>query len=193
MARIALRPDFIEAWFNLGNTCKDSYQFEAGPAAYDRALEVQPDFFEAQSNRGFVSSRCIARWKRCKPMTAPWRWTTARPTCGSTAARPGATASLRRGQRVLSPRPRTQARRQLGRLERRPHAIAGRFPQGWPAYEARWETEQMRSQRRQFLQPLWLGESSLQGKTILLHAEQGFGDTLQFVRYCRWWRPWARA
>jgi hypothetical protein len=61
------------------------------------------------------------------------------------------------------------------------HAIAGR-PQGWPAFEAL-GTEQMRSQRRQFLQPLWLGDSSLQGKTILLHAEQGFGDTLQFVRY----------
>jgi hypothetical protein len=31
--------------------------------------------------------------------------------------------------------------------------------------------------------PLWLGDQSLDGKTILLHAEQGFGDTLQFVRY----------
>ena len=31
--------------------------------------------------------------------------------------------------------------------------------------------------------PLWIGEEPLQGKTILLHAEQGLGDTIQFVRY----------
>ena len=38
------------------------------------------------------------------------------------------------------------------------------------------------SQPASFAAPLWLGEKSLDGKTILLHAEQGFGDTLQFVR-----------
>jgi tetratricopeptide (TPR) repeat protein len=39
------------------------------------------------------------------------------------------------------------------------------------------------SAQRHFRQPLWLGESNIVGKTILLHAEQGFGDTLQFMRY----------
>ena len=43
----------------------------------------------------------------------------------------------------------------------------------------------MASQRRSFTAPLWLGRESLEGKTILLHAEQGFGDTIQFVRYAR--------
>ena len=37
--------------------------------------------------------------------------------------------------------------------------------------------------RRRFVQPLWLGEEPLAGRTILLHSEQGLGDTLQFVRY----------
>ena len=54
---------------------------------------------------------------------------------------------------------------------------------GWRGYEARWGVGFLASQRRSFTAPLWLGESSLDGKTILLHAEQGFGDTLQFVRY----------
>src|SRR5262249_9900785 len=36
---------------------------------------------------------------------------------------------------------------------------------------------------RTFQKPLWLGEESLVGKTILLHAEQGLGDTIQFCRY----------
>src|ERR1700692_272296 len=54
---------------------------------------------------------------------------------------------------------------------------------GWRGYEARWGVGFLASHRRSFAAPLWLGEQSLDGKTILLHAEQGFGDTLQFVRY----------
>src|SRR5208282_3447569 len=50
-------------------------------------------------------------------------------------------------------------------------------------YEARWAVGLLASQRRSFTAPLWLGKESLDGKTILLHAEQGFGDTIQFVRY----------
>ena len=59
----------------------------------------------------------------------------------------------------------------------------GDFHAGWRAYESRWQGRNLSSQRRNFSVPLWLGEGALQGKTILLHAEQGFGDTLQFVRY----------
>jgi tetratricopeptide (TPR) repeat protein len=59
----------------------------------------------------------------------------------------------------------------------------GDFAAGWRAYEARWSVGLLSSQRRTFAAPLWLGEQSLEGKTILLHAEQGSGDTIQFVRY----------
>jgi tetratricopeptide (TPR) repeat protein len=54
---------------------------------------------------------------------------------------------------------------------------------GWRGYETRWSVGFLAGCRRQFAAPLWLGEQSLSGKTILLYAEQGFGDTLQFVRY----------
>jgi tetratricopeptide (TPR) repeat protein len=54
---------------------------------------------------------------------------------------------------------------------------------GWRGYEARWLVGFLASQRRNFTAPLWLGDESLDGKTILLHAEQGYGDTIQFVRY----------
>jgi len=54
---------------------------------------------------------------------------------------------------------------------------------GWRGYEARWGVGFLASHRRSLAAPLWLGDQSLDGKTILLHAEQGFGDTLQFVRY----------
>ena len=59
----------------------------------------------------------------------------------------------------------------------------GDFARGWAQYEARWNVSQFLPQRRNFAAPLWLGAEPLDGKTILLHAEQGFGDTLQFIRY----------
>jgi len=59
----------------------------------------------------------------------------------------------------------------------------GDFGNGWMAYEARWATGAFAAHRRNFTVPLWLGDKPLGGRTILLHAEQGFGDTMQFVRY----------
>jgi len=59
----------------------------------------------------------------------------------------------------------------------------GDFGAGWRAYESRWATAAFAAQRRNFDQPLWLGDRSASDQTNLLHAEQGFGDTLQFIRY----------
>jgi tetratricopeptide (TPR) repeat protein len=53
---------------------------------------------------------------------------------------------------------------------------------GWSGYETRWATAALAPHHRRFAPPLWRGEE-LAGKTILLHAEQGYGDTIQFVRY----------
>jgi len=63
------------------------------------------------------------------------------------------------------------------------HLTLGDFKAGWKAYEWRWKTGAFADKRRAFRQPLWLGNAPLAGKTILLHAEQGFGDTIQFIRY----------
>ena len=59
-------------------------------------------------------------------------------------------------------------------------AVRGDFDRGWPEYE--WRRHQPGFRRRPFTQPLWDG-SDLGGRTILLHAEQGLGDTLQFIRF----------
>ncbi|MCC3584501.1 tetratricopeptide repeat protein [Microcoleus sp. PH2017_30_WIL_O_A] len=58
--------------------------------------------------------------------------------------------------------------------------LFGDFQRGFAEYEWRWRTSQV--EPRQFPQPLWDG-ADLQGKTILLHVEQGFGDSIQFIRY----------
>jgi hypothetical protein len=60
--------------------------------------------------------------------------------------------------------------------------LVGRYREGWPDYELRWQTVQM-AQRRAFRQRQWGGQSDISGKTILLHAEQGFGDTIMAARY----------
>ena len=58
----------------------------------------------------------------------------------------------------------------------------GEFDEGWKQHEFRWLQEPLLSRRWSIRRPLWSGQD-LKGKTILLHAEQGFGDTIQFIRY----------
>ena len=60
----------------------------------------------------------------------------------------------------------------------------GDFDQGWKEYEWRWKVNASWVRSHDFPEHLlWLGERPIEGKTIVLHAEQGFGDTIQFVRY----------
>lgn len=58
----------------------------------------------------------------------------------------------------------------------------GDLKEGFELYECRWQQD-VSLLKRNFTQPLWLGKDSLNGKTILVHSEQGLGDTLQFCRY----------
>jgi tetratricopeptide (TPR) repeat protein len=59
----------------------------------------------------------------------------------------------------------------------------GDFARGFRQYEWRWKRTGMAHVRHNYRRPLWLGETPLQRKTILLHAEQGLGDTIHFARY----------
>jgi len=59
---------------------------------------------------------------------------------------------------------------------------AGRFEEGWREYEWRWEGQDLSAIRPAFAQPLWRGEAA-EGRVLLLYAEQGFGDTIQFCRF----------
>ena len=60
----------------------------------------------------------------------------------------------------------------------------GQFDEGWREYEWRWKTKALLPQLRSFGKPRWQGEA-LEGSTLLIYAEQGFGDSLQFCRYVR--------
>jgi len=60
--------------------------------------------------------------------------------------------------------------------------LFGELPAGWKGLEARWRVPRLVKPERDFPQPRWDGEP-FAGKTLLLFHEQGFGDTLMFLRY----------
>jgi tetratricopeptide (TPR) repeat protein len=59
----------------------------------------------------------------------------------------------------------------------------GHWEEGWQYFESRWKTKALNKVARHFDFPLWLGKESLNGKTLLVHCEQGMGDTIQFCRF----------
>lgn len=62
--------------------------------------------------------------------------------------------------------------------------LCGEYPAGWDSYEWRWKVKGLNLSMPEFQQPLWNGDP-LPAGTLLLHAEQGLGDTLQFVRFAQ--------
>jgi tetratricopeptide (TPR) repeat protein len=60
------------------------------------------------------------------------------------------------------------------------HLLIGNFEDGWAGRESRWR---LPVTYPDIPRPLWLGETSLAGKTILLGSDEGLGDAIQFVRY----------
>jgi hypothetical protein len=80
---------------------------------------------------------------------------------------------------------RLEADRSIAHLafERSHHTLLfGDLSEGWIQYESRWEVPGLIQPERHFTQPRWGGEP-FPGKTLLLHYEQGLGDTLMFIRY----------
>ena len=63
------------------------------------------------------------------------------------------------------------------------HLLTGNFEAGWALREVRWRMPLFSARYPKFSQPMWLGEEAIAGKTILIQADEGLGDTIQFVRY----------
>ena len=63
------------------------------------------------------------------------------------------------------------------------HLLTGNFELGWAGRESRTKVSSPQIIRLEFPQPRWLGKESIDGKTILLHTDEGLGDAIQFLRY----------
>jgi tetratricopeptide (TPR) repeat protein len=61
--------------------------------------------------------------------------------------------------------------------------LLGDYERGWQKYEWRWKNRQLNASPRLSDKPQWQGHEDIAGKTVLVHAEQGFGDAIQFIRY----------
>ncbi len=182
---LALRPDHAEALNNRGVTLQQLRRFEEALASYDRALAVRPDYAEAFNNRG-VTLNQLHQFEEA--LASHDRALALRPDYADALTNRGNTLQqLKRFDAALASYDRALALRQ-------DHAEAhfnksllqllkGDFDAGWRAYEWRWSNESLKLVRRDFAEPLWLGEAATAGKTILLHSEQGLGDTIQFCRY----------
>jgi len=88
-----------------------------------------------------------------------------------------------RGDRCLRTRARLAPRGRRGafQLELRPPP-GGDYEPGWKEYEWRWEALRTKLPSAAAGKPLWLGEPDIAGRTVVVYAEQGFGDAIQMAR-----------
>ncbi|MDB5171427.1 MAG: glycosyl transferase family 9 [Phycisphaerales bacterium] len=181
---LRLRPRYAEAWNNLGSALAEYGSNDEAIAACARALELRPAFPEALNNLANALKKqgrldeAIAACRRAialQPALAD-AWT----NLGNALQRQGHFEdSIFAYRRAIALRPDSAIAHVCLGLAL---LLKGEFPEGWREFEWRWRTAEFRTRRRHFTQPLWDG-GDLQGKRILLHAEGGLGDAIQFVRY----------
>ncbi|VWC65809.1 TPR domain-containing protein [Burkholderia lata] len=182
---LARAPADFDALRNRAGALRACGAFDEALAHYDRALEARGPHAEVLCNRA-IALQLLGRYDDALASYA------------AAVGAPGRTA-----QEIYT---RAVARQQLGDHEaalvdfalacgrdpnhgvaRRSEAfcrlVLGDFDAGWRQHEARWEAADVTLHRRHADRPQWTGDEPLAGRTLLLHAEQGFGDTLQFCRY----------
>jgi tetratricopeptide (TPR) repeat protein len=177
-----LKPDFALACANLGMALTELNRWDDAIAAYERAAALDPDDASIRVNLAFA---------RDDPAGIAQAEAQCRRLVAARSNLPDAHNAL---GLIL------QKQNRLGEsLESYRRAIAlkpdflpavineslvllllGRYEEAWPKYEWRRRLPMLRRNER--AQPQWQGED-IAHKTILLHSEQGFGDTIQFLRY----------
>jgi tetratricopeptide (TPR) repeat protein len=184
---IALKPAFAEAYTDRGNILQEMRLLDEALASHDHALALRPDFAEAYNNRS------IALLYLMRPAEAL-------ASCDQALAlkpdfpqaynnRGNILHDLRRFEEALAAYDKAIAldpdhveaynNRSMLLL------LMGRFDAGWPEYEWRKKRRDGPVAATSYPQPLWTGKQDIEGKTIFIWWEQGFGDTIQFCRYAK--------
>jgi tetratricopeptide (TPR) repeat protein len=180
---LSLRPNFPEALFNLGNIFAETSRYDAAIEVYRKAIALRPKYAEAYGNLGHA-------------LGVRGDFADALAACqASIALRPSVVGYNNLGN-VL---------RELGELDRSIQAyraalamnpddprshwnlaisllLKGDLAEGFDEYEWRWSMREYIVPQRTFAQPRW-NLNAPAGKRIFIYAEQGMGDTIQFVRY----------
>ncbi len=179
---VNLEPKAPGAHINLGNVLREQGQLQTAITHYRRAVTLDPHFPEAHYILGAALTEegqlqmAILHYQRALALNP--NYLDAYNNLGVALMEEGQLQSaITRYQQALALNPnsaRVHYNLSLALLK------SGDFQQGFAEHEWRWQTED--TPNRPFFQPLWDG-SSLEGKTILLHGEQGLGDQIQFIRY----------
>jgi tetratricopeptide (TPR) repeat protein len=182
---LSIRPDYATALNNRASTLQDLGRPAEALASYDKVLAIRPSYAEALYNRGIVlrnlqrPAEALASFD--KALSIDPNHVDALNNRGIVLRdldRPlEALASYDRALAIDPGNAETHSNRSSLRL------LLGDFDRGWEEFEWRWRVRDFAPWRRDFAEPLGLGDGPLEGRTILLHAEQGFGDAIQFVRY----------
>jgi len=180
---LELAPDNVDALNSLGAALTKADKPDQAESHLRRAIEIKPDSASALSNLGITlmeqgrlneAQDALEQSLRIKPDFAA-----AKSNLGTVCLQQGKIAeaieTLEDALRIRPDDVDAHWNRSLALL------ATGDFPQGWLEYEWRWLKP---GKRRSMPRPLW-DDRPLEAKTILLHAEQGLGDTIQFVRYAR--------
>ena len=183
---LALRPDYAMAWSNRATVLQALKRYDEALASYDKALAIKPGYAEALRNRGVA----LHQLRRYDEALASYDEALAsKPDYVEALSNRGLTLqALKRHDEALASYGKALA---IDPMLAEAHAnegllrlLLGDFELGWKQYQWRWKGAFFSSaSSRSFPQPLWLGKQDIEGKTLLVHAEQGLGDTLQFVRY----------
>ncbi len=182
---LRIQPRYVEALNNLGNVHLAQGRVADAAAHYRGALAADPDYLDARYNLGIVLQKqerleealsCYSEVLTRKPA-----YPEAHNNYGNTALALGRPLEARASYREAVKWQHPEAHWNLGLVQ----LLLGEYEEGWKGYE--WRFRQPGSTPRKFEAPLWKGEP-LTGPAgeplpILLYAEQGLGDTLQFVRY----------
>ena len=184
-AALALWRNYPEALNNRGAVNRELRRWNEAMRDYDAALAARPAYPEALNNRS-VALREQSRWDEAVA--------TAKDAIAARADYPEAwhnlgfalhdmrrfPESIAAYDRALELRPSyAEPRWNLALL----NLLRGDYREGFELFEWRWKTADIAPHRRDFGAPLWLGKESLEGKTLLVHSEQGLGDIIQFSRW----------
>ncbi len=186
-AALALDPSSTLTHNNRGDLLRDLNRPEEALASFERAIELDPKFTAAYINRGNV----LRSLRRFSNALRDFDRAIDLNPCSAAAYNNRGNILRELGEHQAAIQSFTKA------LTLQPDFIdthmnlaicylaTGAFVQGWRQYEWRWKLPQIAKTKREFKQPQWNGKDSLRGKSILIYAEQGFGDTIQFCRYLK--------
>jgi tetratricopeptide (TPR) repeat protein len=179
---LRLKPNYQKALNNLGNCYMDLDRHAEAAECYQQILQMNPGYPKGHSNLG----NALRQLGRLDEAVAACRRALELEPNNAEALNNLAAALLDQGHtaealaafdQAIQQRPDyAEARMNRGMA----WLMCGDYARGWEEYEWRWQSKAFVP--RGFPQPLWDG-SPLEGRTILVHAEQGLGDTLQFLRY----------